>query len=288
MTIGSCLCGAVRYEVKGPYAWMAHCHCTMCRKHHGTLHSTTLGAAKENFRWLSGEADIVHYRSSPAFERPFCKHCGSAVPEVGNENVLVPAGTMTSRVEMKPSAHIFVASKSPMCEITDSLRQFDEYPPGFGTPMSTTSVAPLTDGSLTGSCLCGEIAYAMDRAPTKLVHCHCTRCQRNRGTAHATNTFVRQEHLRWLRGAELLRTYKVPEAEAFTTTFCTRCGSLLPSLFEPIKRYNVPLGSLDQPLAAKPSLHIHVASRAAWFDITDALERFDEMPPRERIKELMF
>jgi hypothetical protein len=287
MTTGSCLCGAVRYEVKGPYAWMAHCHCSMCRKHHGALYGTMLGAAKANFRWLSGEAAIVHYRASSAFERPFCEHCGSTVPDTSGEHVIVPAGTLTEAIEMKPSAHIFVASKSPMCEITDSLRQFDEYPPGFGTAVSAP-VAPSTDGSLTGSCLCGEIAYAIDQTPSKLVHCHCTRCQRSRGTAHASNTFVRQEHLRWLRGAESLKTYKVAQAQAFTTTFCARCGSLLPSLFEPIKRYNVPLGSLDQPLAAKPSLHIHVASRAAWFDITDALERFDEMPARERIKELMF
>jgi hypothetical protein len=62
----------------------------------------------------------------------------------------------------------------------------------------------------------------------------------------------------------------------------------LPSLFEPIRRYNVPVGSLDRPLAAKPSLHIHVASRATWFDITDTLPQYAEMPPREQIKALMF
>jgi len=74
MTNGSCLCGAVTYEVAGPYQWMTHCHCSMCRKHHGSLYGTTVGVEKKNFRWLQGEDAIVHYRSSPAFERPFCGH----------------------------------------------------------------------------------------------------------------------------------------------------------------------------------------------------------------------
>jgi hypothetical protein len=287
MTTGACLCGAVTFEASGPYKWMTHCHCSMCRKHHGTLYGTTLGVAKQNFQWLSGELDIVHYRASAAFERPFCRHCGSVVPDASGNDVIVPAGTLTSPVEMKPRAHIFVASKSPMCEITDSLVQFDEYPPGYGTSMQPPS-STSSDGALAGSCLCGGVAYAIDETPTNVVNCHCTRCQRSRGTAHATSVFVRQENLRWVRGAEKLKTYKVPEAQLFATTFCMDCGSLMPSLFEGIKRYNVPIGSLDRPLETKPALHIHVASRASWFDITDSLPQFDEMPPRDQIKALMF
>lgn len=286
-TTGTCLCGAVRFEVSGPFMWMTHCHCSMCRKNHGTLYGTTLGANKENFRWLSGEQDIVHYRASNAFERPFCRHCGSTVPDPSGGFVVVPAGTLTSDVDMKPRAHIFVASKSSMCEITDSLKQFDEYPPGYGTSTQPPS-APVVSDTLSGSCLCGDVAFAIDEAPTKVVNCHCTRCQRSRGTAHATNVFVRQENLRWLRGADRLATYKLPEAQLFTTTFCSRCGSLLPSLFEGIKRYNVPVGSLDQPLDARPALHIHVGTRAPWFDITDLLPQFVDMPPRDQVKALMF
>jgi hypothetical protein len=259
----------------------------MCRKHHGTLYGTTLGASRQNFRWTSGEEAIVHYRASAAFERPFCTHCGSVVPDVNGDNVIVPAGTLTSEVDMKPIAHIFVASKSPMCEITDSLKQFDEYPPGYGTSMQLAT-SSVTSDAMTGSCLCGDVVYAIDTPPTNVVNCHCTRCQRSRGTAHSTNVFVRQEDLRWLRGADQLKTYKHPAAHVFCTTFCSRCGSLLPALFEPIKRYNVPVGTFDRPPSLKPSLHIYVSTRASWFDIGDTLPQFDEMPPREQIKALMF
>ena len=78
------------------------------------------------------------------------------------------------------------------------------------------------------------------------------------------------------------------DAQLFTTTFCATCGGLLPSLFEKIGRYNVPLGSLDTVLAAKPRLHIYAGSKAPWFDITDTLPQYDEMPPREQVRELMF
>jgi hypothetical protein len=259
----------------------------MCRKHHGSLYATVLGVDRAHFQWLSGEADIVHYRSSAAFERPFCKHCGSTVPDTSAEVVFVPAGTLLDDPGMKPSAHIFVASKSPMWDINDALPKFDAYPPGFGTAVEFSPSSSNID-ALTGSCLCGEIAYTLDAPPTNVVNCHCTRCQRSRGAAHATNAFVRQEHLRWLRGAELLKTYRVPDAQAFSTSFCSKCGSVLPSLFAAIKRYNIPLGTLDRPLATKPSLHIYAVSRALWHTISDSLQQFDEMPPRDRVKELMF
>ncbi|MGH8189559.1 MAG: GFA family protein, partial [Steroidobacteraceae bacterium] len=43
MPTGSCLCGVVRWEVSAPYQWMGHCHCSMCRKHHGSLFASNVG-----------------------------------------------------------------------------------------------------------------------------------------------------------------------------------------------------------------------------------------------------
>jgi fructose-1,6-bisphosphatase/inositol monophosphatase family enzyme len=72
-TRGTCLCGAVSFVVEPPFHWLAHCHCSMCRKHHGTLFGTGLGVERSKFRWLSGADDIVHYRSTDSFERAFCR-----------------------------------------------------------------------------------------------------------------------------------------------------------------------------------------------------------------------
>lgn len=290
MTAGSCLCGAVRYEVSGPYQWMAHCHCSMCRKHHGALYGTTVGVEPQNFRWLQGQVAIVHYRSSSAFERPFCGHCGSTVPDTSGKVFICPAGTFADDLEIKPRAHIFTASRSPMWEITDTLQQFNEYPPGLGDAMPAPAHAAESAkaDSVQGSCLCGAVAFEIDAVPQRLTNCHCSRCRRSRGAAHGTNCFVRMEHLRWTRGADKVRSYKLPDASLFTTGFCTDCGSLMPSAFETLRRYIVPAGSLDSPLAIKPGIHIYVGSKAAWFDITDTLPQFAAMPPREQIRELMF
>ena len=286
MTLGACLCGAVRYEISGPYKWMTHCHCSMCRKHHGSLYGTTVGVDPQNFRWLAGEKAITHYRSSDAFERPFCSHCGSVVPDTISGTVIVPAGNLENDLDMKPRAHIFVGSRSPMGgPITDSLRRFDEYPPGYGNAVERPA-AVLQDGVVQGSCLCGQVAFEIDATPKKMVNCHCSRCRRSRGAAHGTNVFTRRDDLRWVRGAEHVRTYKVPDAMLFANTFCDTCGSKLPALMEKFGLYLVPVGVLDTTLDLTPGINIYVGSKAPWFDITDTLPQFEAMPPRERFAEL--
>ena len=289
MARGSCLCGKVQYEISGTPKWMANCHCSMCRKHHGSLFQTVIGVDPGNFRWLSGQDAIVHYRSSVAFARPFCRHCGSAVPDLANGTVTCPAGTFVGDVGAKPQAHIFVKSKSPMETITDSLPQFDEYPPGYGTAVETKGeAAPPDDGTIRGSCLCGDVAFEIDSRVKHMINCHCSRCRRSRGAAHGTNVFAKTDMIRWTRGREQVVDYKVPDAKMFATAFCRRCGSLLPAPFERTGMSLVPVGVLDSVLHLRPCVHIHAASKAPWFEITDELPQFDEMPPKERLGEFFW
>src|SRR5262245_9397533 len=79
-TQGSCLCGIVRYEVAGPFNMMLHCHCSMCRKHHGTAFATFVAAPLMGFRWLSGEHNLGEYHSSEKGVRQFCRTCGAVTP----------------------------------------------------------------------------------------------------------------------------------------------------------------------------------------------------------------
>src|SRR5688572_23237381 len=80
MTLGACLCGTVRYELDGPFTMMSHCHCSMCRKHHGAPFATFVAAAHSGFRWRSGEDAVGTYASSPQGVRTHCRHCGSVGP----------------------------------------------------------------------------------------------------------------------------------------------------------------------------------------------------------------
>ena len=51
---GSCLCGAVRFTQRGPFTHMTHCHCSICRKHHGAAFATYVASPLEGFKLLAG------------------------------------------------------------------------------------------------------------------------------------------------------------------------------------------------------------------------------------------
>jgi hypothetical protein len=287
MTQGSCLCGAVRFEFDGAYKWFLHCHCGMCRKHHGALHGSIIAVDPSQFRLLQGDDAIVHYRSSKAFERPFCRHCGSKVPDVSGAAVGIPPGTINDALSGSPPVHIFVAHKSPMETITDGLKQFDEYPPGHGFAASVPENVEASATGGRGSCLCGAVAYEISGAQEKIVQCHCSRCRRSRGTSHAANTFVPKEQLRFTRGADAIKTFRPPDASRFATAFCEHCGSAAPVLFDGLNRYLVPVGSLDTPFKIRSITNIYVGSKAQWYTMTGDFAAFDELPPREKISELL-
>jgi len=61
---------------------------------------------------------------------------------------------------------------------------------------------------LTGSCLCGSVAYEVDADPGPIVHCHCRTCRKTHGSAFSTVTNVPRDRFRWIRGESLLRGFE--------------------------------------------------------------------------------
>jgi hypothetical protein len=285
---GACLCGAVTFEVAPPYRWFAHCHCSMCRKHHGTLFGTTVGVARTRFRWLSGAADVVHYRASPAFPRPFCRHCGSKLPSASHDagTLTVPVGLLAGDVGARPRSHIFVGSKSRLCEITDSLARHDAYPPGLALPPVAQEVAPSWDHEVSGSCLCRAVEFAVDAAPIGIVNCHCSLCRKSRGSAFATTLLAAPESFRWLSGEDRVASYALAAPSRHRTDFCADCGSPAPTLTPDSAWVLLPAGAIDRTPAPLPVVHIYVASKASWDEISDSWPQFDELPTAERFTEL--
>jgi hypothetical protein len=282
MSTGSCLCGTVRYEIDGPFNAMVNCHCSMCRKEHGSLFVTWVVAPAEGFRWLSGQDNIRTFASSSEGARSFCRSCGSALPTVmpGMSVVVAPAGNLEEDPGLRPQAHIFVGSRLPGYEIPDDLPQFEVAPPEWGLPDVPRPPVEVREGVTPGSCLCGAMAWEVEGAPALMMNCHCSRCRRGRGAAFATNAFYRLESFRWLRGEDMADSYKVPDAQHFTQSFCRECGSPVPRLLEKFNRAMVPVGTFDADPGARPGAHIFVGSKAAWDLITDDIPQFEEMPPR--------
>jgi hypothetical protein len=253
----------------------------MCRKQHGTAFQTWLGAPAKGFRFVRGAETVRGYESSPGGVRSFCPRCGSVVPTPPTgDRVFVPAGLLDGDPGARPEIHLFVGSKAVWHEIADSLPRAEAYPPGWGEAAPYERRTDATEGRVRGSCLCGDVAYEIaGRVEGAIVSCHCSRCRRARAAAHASNLFVDLARFRWLRGEERLDSYKVPEAERFAQTFCTRCGSTLPRVATASGRAVVPAGTLDDDPGAREGLHIFVGSKAPWFEIADALPRYAEYPP---------
>ncbi len=128
---GSCMCGAIRYEIDGPLRDAGNCHCSMCRKAHGAAYATYAAVDPESFRWVCGEELVAFYESSPNAGRIFCSTCGSTLGATESGRIdSVTLGTIEGDPRIRPRSHIFVGSKAPWHDITDDLPRFDEWPPG--------------------------------------------------------------------------------------------------------------------------------------------------------------
>jgi hypothetical protein len=282
MTRGVCLCGTVSYEISEPFQLMMHCHCSMCRKHHGAPFATFAAAPFASFRWLGGEDAVASYRSSEHGTRSHCRRCGSVTPTLIPDAgfAIAPAGNLEGDPGIRPQFHTFVGSKAPWYTITDSLPQHEGNPPEFGGGLGVERPqVEQREGVADGSCLCGGVAYEYRGAPLRMYHCHCWRCRRARSAAHTTNLFVKADDFAFTRGEDLLVEYKIPEARYFTVAFCRRCGGKTARISRERGVVAVPAGALDTDPGMRPQANIYVASKAPWFEITDDLPRYPEAAP---------
>lgn len=127
---GACLCGAVHYDLNCEIVSASHCHCGMCRKFHGAAFATYGTVPRRHFRYTQGQDAVRDYESSPGVRRSFCGRCGSSLTWSDDrfaDELAFALGTLETPVSHLPRLrHIYVASKAPWYEITDSLPRFDE------------------------------------------------------------------------------------------------------------------------------------------------------------------
>jgi len=138
----------------------------------------------------------------------------------------------------------------------------------------------MSEVQLSGSCLCGSIAYEIHGDSLLFAHCHCQRCRKASGTGHASNIILKPESVQWTAGEHLLRRYKVPDAKRFAAVFCSECGSSMPRVAPDNSIAVVPAGSLDSDPGIRPDARIFQDSRAEWSCLGDNVPAFDKYPPK--------
>lgn len=129
---GSCLCGAVQYQIDGLLNKIQLCHCQQCRKAQGGAFASNISVALSDFKITQGEGQLSVYESKTreGKYRLFCSGCGSPIiskldsaPDV----VRVRAGTLDEPIDSEIIFHQFVAYKASWWDIIDGLPKLDEY-----------------------------------------------------------------------------------------------------------------------------------------------------------------
>ena len=120
---GSCLCGAVRFEVAGELAPGDACHCGQCRRWSGHYWAST-NVARDRLT-IHGAEHLTWFQSSAKVRRGFCSTCGAALfwDAAGREKIAVAMGAFDAPTRTSIALHIFVADKGDYYDITDGLPQ---------------------------------------------------------------------------------------------------------------------------------------------------------------------
>lgn len=126
---GSCLCGEVRYAFEGTFERFYLCHCLHCRKGTGSAHSAHLFSSSTRLSWLAGRASVTSYwLPGTRHVRNFCATCGSALPVMGDDGTVVPAGSLDTAVSRVPDGNIFTASRAPWDHDLPAAPDFPAFP----------------------------------------------------------------------------------------------------------------------------------------------------------------
>jgi len=139
----------------------------------------------------------------------------------------------------------------------------------------------VSENKVNGSCFCNKVSYEITGNMGVFQYCHCSRCRKVTGSAHAANLFVAPDDFQWSSGEESVARYDPPETKYFATAFCKNCGSSLPWLSKSGQVVVIPAGTLDGDPGVKPTQNIFCGSRSAWYTAASSLPEYENMPPRK-------
>jgi hypothetical protein len=146
--------------------------------------------------------------------------------------------------------------------------------------------------SLEGGCACGDIRYRLTAQPMIVHACHCRDCQKLTGSAFALNLWIERKFVEASGGEPV--AFRVPSGSSgkpHDVFACAKCGSHLWNKYHAAPGDTVLLcgGTLDDPAAVSPDVHIFTRSKLAWFELPagarsfDAFYKIDEVWPAESL-----
>jgi hypothetical protein len=129
---GSCLCGAVKSTVTGPFSRFYQCYCDRCQKKTGSAFASLIFTSPDKIEWHQGQELTKRYDLPHAerFSNCFCTECGSQVPYISRDGqfLIIPAGYLEGDPHIRPGANIFWDEKPCWFEEGQNQDKFAAYP----------------------------------------------------------------------------------------------------------------------------------------------------------------
>ncbi len=252
MLHGSCLCGAVEFEITGPARDVVACHCSQCRSvsgHYWGASSAPLSAIR-----LIRDGGLRWHQSSAEARRGFCAVCGSTLfwEPAGEARWSVSPGAIDGPSGLATVKHIF----------TDDAG--DYYAPDAPPPMGQTH-----PDRLAAACLCGAASFTLPGPAGEVIACHCTQCRKTSGYYSAS--FDADETAVEWQGRDTVREYETRGGGQ--RGFCAACGSSL--YFRSADGdFSVEAGTVRGPTGGQLAAHIFVADKGDYYTLDDGLPQF--------------
>ena len=117
VTQGSCLCGAISFQVSTPLKAATHCHCKKCQKGHGAAFATYASAPTSAVSINAPSDALRSYESSQGVTRQFCSQCGSSLfwsdaKGLYPEWISIALGTLDTPFVARKQMHSCIESKA--------------------------------------------------------------------------------------------------------------------------------------------------------------------------------
>ena len=131
---GNCECKRISFDIFQEIKYFSHCHCSQCRRSHGSAFASFIEVDKSCFRYISGKESLKSYTSSEQCKRIFCDNCGSNImfiDEAKAEKYYVSVGALSGNPKLPKAHHVFVGSMASWFEINDNLKKHKPLPTSF-------------------------------------------------------------------------------------------------------------------------------------------------------------
>jgi hypothetical protein len=131
-------------------------------------------------------------------------------------------------------------------------------------------------GELEGGCACGAVRYRLGSAPMFVHCCHCRDCQRQTGSAFVINALVETDRIALLSGDPQAVAVPTDSGRPHIIYRCRACQIALWSDYggRPALRF-VRVGTLDDPSALRPDVHIFTRSKLPWVELPKSVPAFE-------------